>query len=166
MKSSGIGVLDRNKYTGKSWNILDTEQLQKLDWDPTKSIEAKNQRAVRKITDQVSKQEYTILYPTSSAPWKLYGTPKKHKIPVNRTINNFSLCPIISNIGTASYELAKYLAKLLSHLGISGHTIANNMEFINTSKQWKNQKTIVLSHLMFNCCLLLCFCTIYKLCYN
>ena len=41
----------------------------------------------------------------------------------------------IPNIGTASYQLAKYLSKLLSPLSTSEYTVANNMEFINHVKR-------------------------------
>ena len=43
-------------------------------------------------------------YSTGSEPGKFYGTAKKHKIPVNGTINDLPLRPIISSIGTASYQ--------------------------------------------------------------
>ena len=43
----------------------------------------------------------------------------------------WSLPLIISNVGTASYQLAKYLAKLLSLLSTSEYTVTNNMNFIN-----------------------------------
>ena len=74
-------------------------------------------------------------YLTGSEPGKFYGTAKKHKIPVNGTINDLPLRPIISSIGTASYQLAKYLAKLLSRLSTSDYTVANNTEFINHVKR-------------------------------
>ena len=75
------------------------------------------------------------IYPNGSAPGKFYGTTKKHKIPVNGTINDLPLRPITSNIGTASYQLANYLAKLLSPLSTSEYTVANNTEFINHVKR-------------------------------
>ena len=74
-------------------------------------------------------------YSTGSEPGKFYGTAKKHKIPVNGTINDLPLRPIISSIGTASYQLAKYLAKLLSRLSTSEYTVANETEFINHVKR-------------------------------
>ena len=37
-------------------------------------------------------------------------------------------------IATGSYQLAKYLAKLLSPLSTSEYVAANNMEFINPTK--------------------------------
>ena len=75
------------------------------------------------------------IYPTGSAPGKFYGATKKYKTPVNGTINDLPLRPIISNIGTASYQLANYLAKLLSPLSTSEYTVANNKEFINHVKR-------------------------------
>ena len=119
VKGRGTVIMNRNKYTNKCLNIRNTEKIRKLDRDPTKPIEAKIQRAVRKIKSHLSNQEYMRIYPTGSAPGKFYGTAKKHKIPVNGTINDLPLRPIISNIGAASYRLAKYLAKLLSPLSTS-----------------------------------------------
>ena len=75
------------------------------------------------------------IYPTASASGKFYGTAKKYKIPVNGSINDLPLRPIISNIGTAFCQLATYLAKLLSPLSTSEYTVANNMEFINHVKR-------------------------------
>ena len=51
-KGTGIVIIDRNRYTNKSLNILNTEPFWKLDRDSTKPIEAKIQRAVRKIKSQ------------------------------------------------------------------------------------------------------------------
>ena len=99
--------------------------------DPTKTIEAKIQRAVRKIKNNLSTSEYQTLYPSGSALGKFYGTAKKHKIPVNGTVDDLPLRPIISNTGTASYHLVKYLAKTLSPLSKSEYTVNNNLEFIN-----------------------------------
>ena len=132
---TGIVIIDRNRYTNKCLNILNTEQFRKLDRDPTKPIDAKIRSGVRKIKSHLSNQEYMRISPTGSAPGKFYGTVKKHKIPINGTINILSLHPIISNIGTASYQHAKYPAKLLSPLSTSEYTVANNTEFINPIKR-------------------------------
>ena len=111
--------------------MLNIKQFCKLDKDPTKNIETKVQRAVRKMRDHLSTSEYRALYPSGSAPGKFYGTAKKHKIPVNGSVDDTLLRPIISDIGTASYYLAKYLAKTLSPLSKSECTVKNNLEFVN-----------------------------------
>ena len=53
-----------------------------------------------------------------------------HKIPENETVDEFPIRPIVSNIGTASFDLSKYLAKLLSPLSQSEYTIKNTKQFI------------------------------------
>ena len=42
---------------------------------------------------------------------------------------------VISNVGTASYQLAKYLAKLLSPLSKSQYTVNSTKEFIDLIKK-------------------------------
>ena len=57
-KGRGIVVIDRKKYTETCMDMLNTKQFHKLDKDPTKTIETKVQRAVRKIKDHLSTSEY------------------------------------------------------------------------------------------------------------
>ena len=57
--------------------------------------------------------EYRIIYPKLSAPAEFYRTIKKHKIPVSGTVGDLPFQAIISNIRTASYQLAKYFTKML-----------------------------------------------------
>ena len=72
---------------------------------------------------------YSKIYPTGSAPCKFYGTAKIHKLLPNDTINGLLLRPIVSNIGTATYHLSKYLAELFSPLSESKNTIKNTKYF-------------------------------------
>ena len=79
--------------------------------------------------------EYRKLYPQGSRPAQFYGTAKIHKVPQNSVSDqDLPLRPIISNIGTASYETSKYLAKLLSPLSTSAYTIKNTKDFISQIK--------------------------------
>ena len=97
----------------------------------------KIQKAVRKIKNKPSPKEYLNIYPTGSSPGKFYGTAKKHKLTPTGTTDDLSILLIISNIGTASYQLAKYLAKLLPPRSKSEYTVDNNVEFINDIKSEK-----------------------------
>ena len=107
--------MDKGKYAEKCMKILNTKQFCKLQKDPIKNIEMGMQRAVRKIKNKFSPKEYLNIYPTDSSPGKFYGTAKKRKLTPTGTIDDLPIRPIISNLGTASYQLAKYLAKLLFH---------------------------------------------------
>ena len=68
-------------------------------------------------------QEYSTIYPTGSCPRKFYGTAKVHKLPESKNKDQLPIRPIIYNIGTATHQLAKYLAKLLFPLSQSQYTV-------------------------------------------
>ena len=118
-------------------NIHNTKQFCKLQKDPTKTIEMKIQRAVRRIKNKLSPKECLNIYPTGSSLGKFYGTAKKQKLTPTGTIDDLLIRLTVSNIGTASYQLTKYLAKLLSSLSKSEYVVANNVEFINNIKSEK-----------------------------
>ena len=97
----------------------------------TKSFENKIQRTLRKLKRRLSTQQYCQMYPTASFPGKIYGTAKLHKLPINGTVHDLPIWPIVSNIGTASYHLAKYLAKVLSPLPYSEYIISSTRDLTN-----------------------------------
>ena len=74
---------------------------------------------------------YKRLYPTGAVPPKYYGLPKIHK-------KGIPLRPIISSRGSATYETAKELAKILKPLiGKSPHHVYNNKDFLESIKDIK-----------------------------
>ena len=134
-KGRGTVIMDSSKYIGKCLGLFDNEKFVKITDDPKKRIECKIQRCVRKIKNKISKTEYLQLYPTGSSPGKFYGTAKIHKLPNGGNITELPLGPIVSNIGTASYYLSTYLAKLLSPLSQSEYTIKNTKESVQDFKR-------------------------------
>ena len=114
--------------------LLNTERFKRLTRDPTAAAERKIQNVLRKIKSKFSEQEYKRLYPTGSAPARFSGTAKIHKLKNDRAVVELPIRPIISNINTASYQLAKYLAKLLSPLSTSGYTVKSTSDFITHIK--------------------------------
>ena len=94
--------MDSSQYMKKCLDMLNNDNFIKLTDNPTKSIEGKIQRAIRKIKSKLSKDEYNKIYSTGSASGKLYGTSNVHIMAENDNIDNLPLRPIISNIGTAS----------------------------------------------------------------
>ena len=133
-KDRGVVIMDSSQYMKKCLDMLNNDNFIKLTDDPTKSIEGKIQRAIRKIKSKLSKDEYNKIYSTGSASGKLYGTANVHIMAENDNIDNLPLRPIISNIGTTFYHLAKHLAKLLSPLCHSEFTVKN------TKALYKNLK--------------------------
>ena len=56
------------------------------------------------------------MYPSGSCPGKFYGTAKLHKIDTKGPVDDLPIRPIISNINTSTYNISKYVAKLLAPL--------------------------------------------------
>ena len=77
------------------------------------------------------------MYPTGSFPGKCYGTANLYKLLINGTIHDLPIRPIVSNIGTASYHVAKYLAKVLSPFAYSEYTIRSTIDLMNKVKNEK-----------------------------
>ena len=112
-KGRVVVLLDKTKYVEKFLSIISTNKFKKLDKNPTVSNEAKIQRTLRKMKSRFILQEYNKVYRTGSNAGKLIGTAKIHKLPELGIVDQLPLHPIVSNIGTASYYLAKHLAKIL-----------------------------------------------------
>ena len=86
---------------------------------------------------------------TGSSPGKIYGTAKIHKVGTNGKVDNLPIRPMISNIGTATYYLAKYLAHLLKPLSRSRYTVKNTKESLQRKLGNRRfQKIIQWCHLM------------------
>ena len=132
--------MDGTRYTNKCFKLLQTKQLIKLNHDPTKSIESKVKCILRKLKNRLSSKEYYQLHPTGSCPGKFYTTAKIHKLPANWFIDNVPLRSIVSNIGTASYQLAKSLAKLLFPLVQSNYRINSTKDVTIKIKMKRFQK--------------------------
>ena len=129
--------MNKSKYLEKCLTLLNSEQFVRLNEDPAKTNERKLQRMLRKIKPNLTDQEYKRLYPSGSAPGKFYGTAKLHKISINDDVDKLPIRPIISNTRTTTYQLAKYLARLLSPLAKSEYTVTSTKNFIEKIKNVK-----------------------------
>ena len=61
-----------------------------------------------------NENEYDKLYPSGSAPARIYGTPKMHKFSSSDSFPK--LRPIVTSIGTFNYNLAHFLCNIFSPL--------------------------------------------------
>ena len=107
-----------------------------LKKDPTETLENKMQRTLRKIKQHLDENQYQIMYPTGSRSGLFYTTAKVHKLQSGEGLNELTMRPIISNVGTATYEIAKFLNSLLAPLEKSDRSILNTEAFV---KQVKGQ---------------------------
>ena len=99
------------------------------------SHKMKDTKSFEEIKSKFSEQEYKRLCPAGSAPARFYGTAKINKLKNDSTVDDLPIRPIISNINTASYQLAKYLANLLSPLSMSEYTVKSTSDFITHIKE-------------------------------
>ena len=137
-KGRGVTILDRKDYIQKCVSILNTSQFRKLGTDPNMSLERKVERTLRKIKHKFEENEYKKLYPTDSIPRLFYGTPKVYKLQEQqqqKRLEELTMRPMISNIGTATYDTAKYLNKLLTPLSKSDYNILNKEDLIRRLRQ-------------------------------
>ena len=124
-KGRGGVVTDRKTNTEIWLNLLNTDSFIQLDHDLTKKIEGKIQRPIRKIKNSLTKQEYSRIHQTGLSPGKFYGKAKWHKVKKGSSVDVPPCRPVISNVGTVSYQLAKCLETLLCPLIKSQYMVSS-----------------------------------------
>ena len=73
--------------------------------------------------------EYDKLYPSGSAPARIYGTPKMHKFSFSDSFSK--LRPIVSFKGTFNCNLARFLSDLLSPLVPNDYSCKDTFPFVS-----------------------------------
>ena len=114
-KGSGVVILNRSEYDKKMVAILSDVTTCKFEclrpvnqFDNTVQNETKLQRRLLQLvkSDDLPKTVYEVIRSTGSQRPRMYGLPKIHK--------QAAPCrPILSMIGSAQHELAKFLAAFL-----------------------------------------------------
>jgi hypothetical protein len=123
-------IMNQEDYNKKmNEHLSQSGSYRKILNNPIKKIT----REVKKAINNSSLDERTKkrLLPNSEITPRIYGLPKIHK-------EGIPLRPIVNTIGSPTYELAKYIAKILGPL--VGHTdsfIKDSNDFINIIKNEK-----------------------------
>ena len=122
--------MDKAEYNKKAEELLNTETYKKIHDDPTNKQKNRLISILKNIKAEggLTEEAYKSLYPTEAVSPKFYGLPKIHK-------PGTPLRPIVSSIGTATYNTAKELAKILKPLvGMSAHHVQNTRDFVEQLK--------------------------------
>ena len=131
-KGTGIVLLDRADYNSKMMEILnDTSKFECLgsceEHDRTEQIEKALQAFLlrQQKAGKIGEAIYNRIRPCGSVRPRMYGLPKIHKpepIPLR---------PILSMVGSAHHELARWLTEILQPVleHYSEHVIADSFEF-------------------------------------
>ena len=134
-KGRGVVILDKTVYVSKGENFLGGPEFEKLNSDPTKAFQRQVQETLLGMKKKFTKKTYKKLYPSSSRPGLYFGLAKVHKLKGSTDVNQLPMRPVISNIGTATYELSKFLAELLKPLTKSEYSIDSTKNFVDRIKQ-------------------------------
>ena len=129
-------VLDKEDYIHKAEQFLQQPNYKILTSDPTTKHKNKLIAFLKTIKTQGGMNDnlYKKLYPTGASSPKFYGLPKVHK-------EGNPLRPIVSSVGTVSYETAKELSRILKPLvGKTEHHVKNTKEFIESIQDITLQK--------------------------
>ena len=84
------------------------------------------------------------MYPSVSAPARIYGTPKIHKFSSSDLFPK--LCPIVLSISTFNYNLARFLCDLLSPLFPNDYSSKDTFSFVSQIKNANLSKIFLVSY--------------------
>jgi hypothetical protein len=129
-KTNQIVILNKDVYSEKMNELLsDPETYVQLRTNPLKNKTISVNGVINRVFQRDDNLRNALKQVNPSNAYA-YGLPKTTK-------PNVPLRPIIANINTPTYKLAKWLSKLLSPaLGkVSGSHIINNVDFVEKVKQ-------------------------------
>ena len=118
-KGVTLVIMEKKDYIQKAEELLNTTTYKKIPEDPTNKQKNKLVNILKSIKSEggVNEDTYKKLYPTGAVSSKFYGLPKVNKL-------GNPLRPIVSSTGTATYNTAKELARILKPLvGSSIHHV-------------------------------------------
>lgn len=127
-------VLDTDEYIRKCNLLLsDTKTYKKVNRDPTQNYKKEFAKVLKDLLERqvIDRTLHKKLYPTSDQPPKFYGLPKIHK-------KDTPLRPIVSSVGSISYNCARYIADILSPIvGNTPYHVKNSKEFVDKIKHYR-----------------------------
>ena len=144
-------ILDKKVYLKKMNEMLnENEQFLKLSMQKEKyynfliNLEKKICELLKELyqIDIIDKKTYDKLCPAGSHFGILYGLAKVHKQLIN---NCPPFWPILSAMGTPTYNIAKFLAPILKPLTINDYTVKDRFEFSRDIFNKKSQSIHVKS---------------------
>ena len=135
-KTSCLVILNKEDYNEKLNKILsDKSKFQKIKEDPTKKHKAHVNRLIQCANATIGGVHFETIS-GEYTPGYAYGTVKTHK-------TDNPLRPIISQVCTSTYKLAKKLNSLLKPYIPAKHSINSSDEFLDLLRIKKPQGEIV-----------------------
>ena len=132
-KGMFLVVMDKTEYISKCEALpQDNSVYQHLSKDTSPTIHKEPIKILQdyKNNNLISETEYTQLRPhgSNSPTTRFYGLPKIYK-------NNMPMCPIVSACGTAIYNTAKFIIKILqNYCGKTSSFVKDSTDLIKKIK--------------------------------
>lgn len=125
-KTNNYVLLDKSIYTEKLDQILrDTTKFEKITSDPTLKLKTKLNKLISTANSAVDCTHFNKLEGDFS-PGYIYGNAKTHKNPTDPPLR-----PIISQVTTPSYPVAKKLNEILDPYLPKGYSINSTDELLS-----------------------------------
>ena len=133
-KNNTFVVLNTDDYRRKIDNMLsDGSKFEKLNTNPTLDLRRKLRALIEAQNAKADSTKFKI--PIGHyEPGYIYGNPKIHKRKEDPPLR-----PIISQIGTPTYEIAKKLNSILSPYMPNNHMIKSTSEFIDIAHSFSGK---------------------------
>ena len=129
-KGKATVVLDKVEYDQKALKLLAEPPFRKIRKDPTKRNESRVNDGLKRLLHQKeidqATHDHLRVSLNGSRPPLFYGTVKIHK-------PDRPLRPIVSAVGSATYQLSKYVSNILAHY------VEKSRSFLRDTKDF-NQK--------------------------
>ena len=136
-KNNTFVIMNTSDYRNKLNAIVNQgNKFKRIDKDPTENLKKKLNSFITAANNYTNEIEIPKLSGHYS-PGYLYGNPKIHK-----DVSDPPLRPIISQIGTPSYEVAKILNSMLVKYLPEKYSIKSTDEFINIIRNSKSCGTL------------------------
>ena len=122
--------MNSEDYKNKAEELLEQNIYRAIPSDPTMKLKNKLINLLKsiKVEGGMKDELYRRLYCTGAGSSKFYGLPKIHKV-------GMPLRPIVSSIGTVTYQTAKEVARILKPpVGKSPYHVKNTKDFIDQIK--------------------------------
>ncbi|KAL0870054.1 hypothetical protein ABMA27_006218 [Loxostege sticticalis] len=129
-KGNATVVMNTGDYDGKIRSMLeDTTVYKPVSYNPTARVTRRIRTLIQEHQELFAEDVFTHLHKAKNVqPPKLYGLPKIHK-------SNVPLRPIVSQIDSPTYDLAKHVAGVLQPLvGKTSSYVKDSMHFIELIK--------------------------------
>ena len=132
-KGNGVVIMNRSDYLDILDIVSDPTKFKLLTEDPTEQRETRLQNFLYRLykRGELDESTYKCIRPTGSNPSQMYGLPKIHK-------DGVPLGPIISQIGSYTYDLAKFLVPILSPLMKNEYSVKDSFSFVNELSSVQN----------------------------